>query len=1102
MRQFVKIILAVFVLFLFSVPEGHADYCWSSQGGNGSSWMEVTVTAGGTVAKDIQVSLEASNWQCGYGYAYETQCTDKNGVARFKKQSSPSTECYSTYSYGGSSYTYCNWKSAHCYQECYESENNSYSGCGHQSFSKEGYRVRATPAWGSKLNDRFGQTSVDDIDIDFSNLQAHAISLEEKSNILRVRIQDDSGAAVASGLTLYVSGNSYYSNSESLGASFRDFYVVPGTYYVSAWCTNWQLCDYSCITSQNITIEKGDAIKEVIIYAKKNNSVMRGVVIGSDGIPLKDAYVSMNSYSSSANSCYSYGYDQANSDGQYVIRVPAGNYTVWVSPPYNYDSSSGSSTTPYASQQFSITLEASQSLAKNIVLERKDSFVAGFVKDGYGAGLNHSYVSGWRYEEGQNDWFSASSNADGSYRAQALKGRYNMSAYYWDSSDYRNSRISNCSNEGMVTIQAPASAVNFTFSVLDHNLKIVPIDEQGNTVSDFHGGASIRHQTEGEYNWCSRWVCLDGSGCGTTSIESNSKLKAEVYSWGMGSGYDPVKTSINFTTGGVDGLTVLEIPVSKVDSKITGSIVDLAGNKVRGINTCYSIYATRDNLWRYCSFSASESTYECKVSSGKWCVNYRGDWYSGYGTFSPGAMTKCIDVPAGGTQTVDLVVLKAAYINVTAKDNQGKAVRTWVEASPTSAGDENSTGEQWKYYNRGCYTDTNGKCQIGIGSNDTGVTYYLTAYRSWYDLQNDDITLPEEIPVTVKSGETVDASPLIFRKFDGILAIQAVIGSAATKTAKGLMKANPVINSDKSLNEEILEGVWVSCSSSLGGYSEVSTDADGKAELKCVSGDEWNCVGVNQVGSDLYISENAAATCVPLPEKTTVSIKMNLATTTPPTITQSWNAADSNSIKLSDNFSVSWPAASLADSGEVTCTIAADPFVAYQSNKRAACMYGHDVTCKDADGNAITQLKSAVTICTPLCEDQLENIDLDSKDLQFAYFDTATGSYRNLDEVTINADEKLVCGKSDHFTEFVLVGNGNKNGLDGDKENAEEESDRTGEVGSGSGVGGGGGGCDLVLNSKGPLFPFFSILLAFVAWQVGRRGFCLSLPRKTCPRKF
>lgn len=1056
-RRFLTTIFGLVSLSgLLLIPHRGEASCYSSVGGDGAVWLSGKITASGSNAQDVSVYLQAESWMSGYYYSYESACTDSSGNFYFREESSPASSCYTSYYYG----TYCNWRSAECAQYCFENDTNGWYAS--QTFATEGYKIVAQPAWGSTLYQTYAPCEVSDLEIDFAGSQTANCALVEKDIIVRVRVQDDNGSAVSSGLTVNVSGPTY--GYGTLDSSFEDIYVIPGTYYVSAYCTDYQSCLYPCITNKTIKVEEGDTLKEVQLTAKTKSATLTGVVSGSDDVLLENAYVSLGNYDYSAGSesCYAYGYDQTDSNGAYSIGVPAGNYTAWISPPW--DSASGGSS--YASRQESVSLSANETQEKNITLIKKGSSITGTVKDSNGTGIANAYVNIWSYENDINDWGSDQTDSSGVFSIPAVSGqKYNISAYYWDSSSNGNdSSISNCTDQGTVTVEAPAADVAFTFASWNHAVSFAFVDEAGGSLTGIYGGASIRPAGSSQDGYgCSTWVSFGNSSV-SKKLAASTTYKVEPYVWGS-STYDPVSSSIEFTTGASGTSSSLQIEMIAVDATISGTYTDVESSYI-------SVNATKGNLWRTCSVTSTG--YSCAVSAGRWCLGYWLDWLSDYASMSAGSSSSCIDVVAGTSNTIDLTFLKVGLINVTVKDNAGNPVKwAWVTADPYKATDEGGDDTKRIYESNGCSTNVDGTCTIRIGASETGTLYYLTAHRPWNEMNDSGLTLPEELEVSVVAGETTTADPLIFREMDGELAVTTTVASSAagSSSVNALALNGLVLGSKRATDAEIVSKAFVTCFSDTAGYAEATADELGAATLKCVSGDTYHCFGVNQIDNNLYISEDATAVCQVLSlGQAAVTVKMNLVdSNVPDAVTQSWDAGSANTVSLDDRsadekdngFKIEFPANALGDSGTtVSCTVQPDPILPYQSGGRPTCFYGYDITCKDESGSAITQLAGNATLHIPLCAAQLELLSLESSDVSFAYRDTATDSYINLTGVSIDPETGIVTGQTNHLTEFVLVGNGNLSGVDGDSETATEEAERTGETASGAdSLSAGGCGC-------------------------------------------
>lgn len=1087
LRRFLIIIICCFFGVIFFAPSSVHARCWSSTGCDGTTWLEVSVTAGGAVASDVQVYLQPESYLSGYYSLWESACTNTSGVARFKTASDDS-DCNSSYWYGGELRTYCNWSCAYCSNVCFEDDENGWYS--NQSIMLEDYKVVASPTYDSTLGELYAAAEATDIDINFSGSQSKNIALIEKDKILRVRVKDDEGNPITNGVHVSVSGPTY--SYKSVQSSFTDIYTISGNHYVSAWCNNWP-CDYACFTYlSSVAVGDDDTLVQVEITAKRNNSTLELSVLGDDtGSPISGAYVSVGNYDyeSGANACYAYGWGQTDSNGLVTIRLPENNYTANVSPPSNYNSGTGNyEKSPYAGAEKAVTLVSNQTTSDSIRLRKKDAAITVSAVDSSGNPVSGAWVSIWTYSDDVHDWNWGQTGSDGIIALDALNDqRYNIYVSYWDSASYGNNQsISHCNREGMQAVRAPATATA-TFDVWDSSVTFHLEDESGNGVSGVYGGGSIRLASASAENWCGAWINFDGASV-TKNLAADTDYKIEPWVWGS-TNYDPFQTSIAFTTAGSGGSATVPVTLISVDSEVSGDYVTVDGEPADLDSNYIYVYATRGgSLWR--SATASRTSYEVGVSRGRWCVGYWLDWNSGYASLAPGSSTSCLDVVAASTNDLDLVFLEVANLKVCAKDQNGEALRwAWCEASPYSATDVASEDRR-RYWNNGCSTGSDCDCEIKVGG---GIDYYVNCYRPWSEMSDDSLTLPEEVQCTAVAGQTTECPESTFRRTDGQMNITIVAAEEATtsinsKGAKVVMP-NPILNAQASLPEEVVNGAWISASDESGGYFETTADSLGTATLPCSAGNIIHAVGVNLIGTSLYISEDAEATCVPTETSGPIdlNIKMNFATTVPESQTITQDAGSVASLTLSDGFSFTAAASCFGESGNnVTVAIQPDPFLPYQAGRRPASFYGYDITITDQEGNEVTQFNCEATLCFPLDAEQLERLDLSAADARVVYRDTSTDSYRDLTQVTIDAENNLACGRTNHSTEFVVIGSGNLQAIDGDTEDAEEEAERTGEDASGQASGASGCGCRIDGNGNRVNSVWWMALLA-VSWIMARR---------------
>lgn len=1056
------ILATSFVLLFLWAPKVQAT-CVSSVGGDGSVWLTGTITAGGSPAAGIGVTIESSQWGSTDSYhGYERACTDANGQFFFRVESNAAANC--TYPDSPSS---CNRRSFHCDQYCHE--NDAVAGYRTAAFSLTGYKIRATPEWGSELAGSYSSCESSELTVNLNSSQTVNCALSPRDKTIRVSVVDELGRAVTSGLNISVNGASYA--TQELAASSLDFAVSQGTYSVNASCRDWSHCTYPCVSSSNVVIAADSTVTQVTLTAQSSSATVSGLVSGSDGVSLGGVYINMSSYSmmggtSGASSCPAHGEATTASDGSYSLNILPGTYTMWYSPPSG--TGGGASSSPYAGLEATVTLVAFESLTKNATLVRKDSSISGRVVDSDGDGIAGVWVNAWTYDDEVHDWASDETESDGSFVLPAIAGaKYNIDAWFGHATqpDSAFSELANCSNEGMQTKTAPQEDVIFTFNRLSNTVNFQLVNSEGATLSTYVY-ANIRLSTAendmSSYHMCGGSLFFEG-GRASKKLAANSSYILEANTGGAAD-YDPQSTQVTFDTGESGTTSVVEIVMIPVDATITGQYIDEEDKLLTPESRFIEVQASRGGLWRSCT--SSSSSFTCNVSAGRWCLGYWVDWNSPYTSTSPAASASCLTIPAGGNVSHNLLLLRTGTIRVKVlgKDNSPKK---WVRvnASPTSASQQGADESTRHYWNNGCFTDDTGECEIRLGAASGGTTYYLNAYRPWGEMKSENITLPEEVSVVTLPGDTVIAPTLVFRELDGELSVTVTLSDEADTNAS---------------SSDVVSSAFVSCFSELAGYAEATTDTSGLATVKCASGDDWSCVAINQLNNELFISEMEEISCVPVADHgaTLLTLKLNDAGTIPDAVSQNWDAGSAHTVGLPDGASVYFPGRCLGDVEEtVSCTVQPDPILPYHASARPTCFYGYDITCRSSTGAALTQLTSEATICLPLCDEQLSLLDLTGSDVRLAFRDTATDAYLNLENVTVDDENDLVCGQTNHLTEFTLIGPGAIQGVDGDSEDALEEQERTGEE-SGVTTGASSGcGCNFTASSGSSRDQLLSLFL-------------------------
>lgn len=905
---------------------------------------------------------------------------------------------------------------------------------------------------------------------------------QRKTRTLRMTLSDGVGT-INDGMTvnayLQSGGSDYPSTTTATAAGVYDLKVATGTYYVYASCTNYQRCDYSGSPNMTVKVTESDTVVTATLTFQVNDSTLAVAVSnGSSGIA--NAWVSAYSYnnttssSASGSSTYVSVSGQTDSNGAVSLKVPAGTYTVYVSPPYP---------SSYVSTEQQVTVGKATLLAVSAVLASKNSTIVNKVVDGNGNAVSGVYVSGWVPSGDTHDYFWGQTGSDGTYTASAVSGlTYQVSAYYSPSytSGVANSTVCNYNQEGSQSAKAGDSTVSvtFTFPICDHTVSMKTVDASGALLSTAYGWAEVKPASQSSSDTYYSGVGASlSNGAGSVQVQAGTKYTASLYMWDANyvAGDD-----VSFTAGASKGTTDITFSLVAVDATISGNFVAANGTTISDADLTYMyVYATKGKSYRSCT--ASSGSYTCNVSAGDWCLGYWVDYNSGYVSQSPGTATSCYTVASKDALTKNLTLLKTGSIVVTVKNPVGTLQdNVWVEAKATSVEDYGDTSDNI-YYGQGCVTNSEGTCTIHVGASADGTTYYLNAYTPYDILKENNWTQPSEQAVTVAEGGSA-AVELSFGEPDGTVVIALEEGTAAISA--------PIKSVHKAAGDEtsVVASATVDIFSNSGAYATGTTDDTGQVTLNCTVADTWYAAAYRIVSNALYMSEVTEITCTATPgDAQTISIRQ--AATLPECVSKTVDAGDTATFECTDGFSIAFPANSLGADGTNVSVSVAPTVTPSMAAYRPASFYGYSVTAtKTATQEAIIALNGNATLVIPCNASQIEKVGLETADLEPCYFDTSNGSYKTIGEATTDDTECLVTMSVDHLTDFVIAGNGNLKGLDGTTDGVEPESQGGSDDGTGSGASSATGGCGC-RTTRGPLdarallgglLPFLPLLLLVV----------------------
>jgi len=174
----------------------------------------------------------------------------------------------------------------------------------------------------------------------------------------------------------------------------------------------------------------------------------------------------------------------------------------------------------------------------------------------------------------------------------------------------------------------------------------------------------------------------------------------------------------------------------------------------------------------------------------------------------------------------------------------------------------------------------------------------------------------------------------------------------------------------------------------------------------------------------------------------------------PEALTVQFDSTKPKVIELTDGTELNIPANALATSGNVTLSI--NPKTSLPSKKGdRPIWYGYEFSATNATSQTITSFNSDITISFPYTDAQLVKLGITADQLVPSYWDSTTGTWRQVGNVTIDTTNHLVVITTNHFTDYAITAN-----YTASTSTVETNNNNT----SGSSSGGGSAGC----NSQAP----------------------------------
>ena len=650
-------------------------------------------------------------------------------------------------------------------------------------------------------------------------------------------------------------------------------------------------------------------------------------------------------------------------NGVFQINVPAGRYQfeVWTPPDSTYGSPGGRTVEVKEGETVDLG---------DITLVTKDATIQGAVKvAGTNTGVANVTINAFVRDGG--GFAMTTTDADGNFSLSVTSGTWMVMPMFDPSANYaltdppQEVRVAS-GETATVTISVESATATIRGSLVDSN---------GNLVSVY--GYAFAETPGGEM--------FGPGGMGGPIERGTFSFKVPAGSYNISAVLAP---GSNYTVGQSQSVTVADgqtgaVTISLVQNNatITGSILDQDGNAVSPSDFFVFAVSETGGHKTFQEGTVNGSSYTIQVAAGEWSLGYFVDPSTGYMSAPPDPSLR-FTVNSGET-VVRNITLHAANSTITGrvtKPDGSAAVGVFVSA-------DNRETEGGEFMN-GAPTNNDGYYTIRIAAG----SYKLRANVA----PGSGYLSPAEQTVTVADGES--------------------------KTVNfTLRESNATITGQVTLNGAG-KPAFVYAWSEDGGFTQTQANASGNYSLSASTGTIWHVGARYESGTSAY---EASETRVDLTSANSGTANLALASldyNLPEPYSVTFDATKPKIITLSDGTEINIPANALATSGNVTLSI--EPKVSLPAKKGdRPVWYGYEFTAINSSGQTITQFNSNITITFPYTDAQLNKLGITADDLIPSYWDDTSGTWKKVDNVTVDTTAKTVTITINHFTNFALTAN-------------------------------------------------------------------------------
>lgn len=790
----------------------------------------------------------------------------------------------------------------------------------------------------------------------------------------KITVNSSTGSAVTDAYiyAYKVGGNGWASASTDSSGNYS-FTLTGGAWSISispkTWPSTWTYANnYSTISfvddssaqtlTQNYIV---DSLSSTITgtIAKPNNATVNQYDVGVSFVNTKNQYFSAQLSST------------GNSDGSrnFSATVTPGTYTVsgWVSD---------SSYSFPKIDNFSVSDNETKNIGIVSLVEKKDQIVV-TVKDNTGAAVNNASTSAWKNDSASAyDWGNCQTGSDGTCTIKVTPGTWQVSAWpQWKEGGY--DQISDGKPKSVTVSSGVTAAASFTFQKVTATIKGTVTDPDGNVISSLSSWVSAN---DGSQAW---------SNIGTSVTNGAFTLKVPAGTWDVnvyiyGGDYgtaDPQKVTV------ADNETkTIAIKTVKNNSTITGTVYDDSNNKIT--NKWMSIYATKGKYgsWQSASLDQSTGSYSIKVSSGTWNLGWWIDQTLGYS--SGDVQDAKIEIGDSETKTYDIHLKKAdSTISGKAKKSDGSVMQwAWVTADSRDPNEKKEANTS--YNSNGASSNASGDYTMKLPAGTYWVGANMWPGSGYINPKRQKVTIDADHPASVD---------LTFRSAD------ATITGTVTKVGSGV-------------------SAYITSWSEDGGYAEANSNNQGVYSLSVSSGTKWHIKSMLEVDKEIWKSTEKI---IDLTNSKTGSQDLELLKkdfSLPSSVSTTFDPSKQNTISLDDGTTLNMPAGSISKTA-TSVTINATPTasLAEQDNAKPLA-YGYELTATDQNGVDISKFNSTITLETPYTDTMLSGSNVTNEsELNVGYYDDAAGTWKEVNNCTVNDDTNTITCQIDHFTKFAIL---------------------------------------------------------------------------------